>query len=672
MAAIILDQGIGWGIVLGFGAFFAILMSLLTVAQKRYLQEYQTSEMFMTAHRSVKTGLVASAVVSSWTWAATLLQSSSVAYKYGVSGPFWYASGAAIQVLLFAILAIELKRKAPNAHTFLEIINVRYGKGTHLVFLFFGLATNVIVTAMLLLGGSAVVNALTGVNIIASCFLLPFGVLVYTLFGGLKATFLTDYVHTSVIFIIILSFLFTVYGSSDMIGSPQKMYDLLVQVSDKSCDKEKFKIDYPNIAEYPSYGICAVSDNEQGSFVTMASLQGLIFGIINIVGNFGTVFVDNAYWQRAIASRPSSTVKAYLIGGLSWFSIPFTLATTMGIAGVALVGAGKLEPLTDQDVSAGLVLPLAATALLGKAGAFAIMVLIFMAVTSAASAELVAVSSIYTYDIYRAYIHSGALGRQVIRQSHISIIAFGIIMSFLAIILHFIGIDLGYMYLLMGIISSPAVIPVTYTITWSKQSAIAAVSAALMGVVCGITAWLVTAQSLYHEITIKSTGENYPMLAGNLTSLITSGIIATVVSLIKPDNFDFEVTRSKLEILTDDEIVTHAVLEDPMEKDPVRLRAAYKFAVTSSVVLTIILIFIWPLPMYFSNYVFSKPFFTFWVAISMIWAICAAVSCTIYPVFESRNSIIRVFNGILKDIRGKDIIKNKRSSHEVVPEKNNA
>jgi len=56
------------------------------MAQKRYLQEEQSSEMFMTAHRSVKTGLVAAAVVSSMTWAATLLQSSSIAYKYGVSG----------------------------------------------------------------------------------------------------------------------------------------------------------------------------------------------------------------------------------------------------------------------------------------------------------------------------------------------------------------------------------------------------------------------------------------------------------------------------------------------------------------------------------------------------------------------------------------------------------
>jgi Na+/proline symporter len=49
--------------------------------------------------------------VSKWTWAATLLQSANVAYKYGVSGPFWYAAGATIQVLLFAVLAVEIKRK---------------------------------------------------------------------------------------------------------------------------------------------------------------------------------------------------------------------------------------------------------------------------------------------------------------------------------------------------------------------------------------------------------------------------------------------------------------------------------------------------------------------------------------------------------------------------------
>lgn len=154
------------------------VMAELLTQTCRYQGEVQTSEEFSTAGRTVKSGLVAAAVVSSWTWAATLLQSSAVAYKYGVSGPFWYASGATVQVLLFATLAIELKRKSPNAHTFLEVIKARYGVATHAVYITFGLVTNILVTAMLLTGGSAVASDLTGVPTAAACFLLPIGVVV--------------------------------------------------------------------------------------------------------------------------------------------------------------------------------------------------------------------------------------------------------------------------------------------------------------------------------------------------------------------------------------------------------------------------------------------------------------------------------------------------------------
>ena len=139
-----LSQGWGYGIVLGLGAVFAFGMVslsssklsessivngryqiLVTWILKRYNHELQTSEMFSTAGRTVKSGLVASAVVSSWTWAATLLQSSGIAYRYGVSGPFWYASGATVQILLFATIAIELKRRAPNAHVSVERNSIR-------------------------------------------------------------------------------------------------------------------------------------------------------------------------------------------------------------------------------------------------------------------------------------------------------------------------------------------------------------------------------------------------------------------------------------------------------------------------------------------------------------------------------------------------------------------
>lgn len=103
-----------------------------------------------------------------------------------------------VQVLLFGVMAIEIKRKAPTAHTICEIVKARWGFHAHITFLVFCFATNVIVTAMLLLGGSAVVNALTGMDIYAASFLIPIGVIVYTLAGGLKATFLASYIHSVV------------------------------------------------------------------------------------------------------------------------------------------------------------------------------------------------------------------------------------------------------------------------------------------------------------------------------------------------------------------------------------------------------------------------------------------------------------------------------------------
>lgn len=84
-----LSQGVGYGIIVGVGAAFALGMSCVSWYLAKYMNEKQDTEMFMTAKHTVKFGLTASAVVSSWTIVATLLTSTSYGYSYGVSGPFW-------------------------------------------------------------------------------------------------------------------------------------------------------------------------------------------------------------------------------------------------------------------------------------------------------------------------------------------------------------------------------------------------------------------------------------------------------------------------------------------------------------------------------------------------------------------------------------------------------
>ncbi|TBU55536.1 urea transporter [Dichomitus squalens] len=657
----ILPQGAGYGVVVGIGLFFSAFMVVLTAIQARYTGfSPKSSEEFNSASRSVKPGLIASGIVSAWTWAATLLQSSAVAYKDGISGPWWYGAGATVQVLLFAQLAAKLKLNAPHAHTWLEIVAARWGTVAHFVFMFFGLATNIIVSSMLILGGSATVNALTGMNTIAACFLIPLGVAIYVVVGGMRATLLCDYTHTSVLFAIIFVFIFTVYATSPKIGSFSAMHDLLAKAS----------------AEQP------VAGNAGGSYLTIRSKNGLIFGVINVIGNFATVFQDQAYWQRAIASRPATCVKAYLLGGLAWFAIPFMFSTTLGLAAVALRGDPDMRILSAADVSAGLPAPAAAAAILGKGGAAALLVVLFLAVTSATSAELIAVSSILTYDVYKKYFNPTATEEQILRVSHAMVALFAIVMGFLGLIFFYIGISMGWLYEFMGVVLGSAVVPIAMCVTWRKANKWGCIIGAIAGFCMGVMAWLVTTSALNGgELTVTTTGGDLEMLAGNLASIGVGGIVTIVVSTIWPENFDFEATRAINRPGNSQEVEKHlepsregsvdekkrdstevsiepmseeaAAAEEERELDPVALNKAFRLAAWASVVLTLVMLIIIPFPLFFAQTVYGVGGLTAWVVIGMIWAFCSAIAVVLYPLYESRQALFMITRGIIKDIFAK-------------------
>ena len=85
--------------------------------------------------------------------------------------------------------------------TFLQIVKARYGKPCFFLFTFYALLCAHIVTGSLVLGASATINALTDANLVACNFLLPIGIAVYVVAGGLRATFLVDLMHTVILFI---------------------------------------------------------------------------------------------------------------------------------------------------------------------------------------------------------------------------------------------------------------------------------------------------------------------------------------------------------------------------------------------------------------------------------------------------------------------------------------
>lgn len=92
--------------------------------------------------------------------------------------------------------------------------------------------------------------------------------------------------------------------------------------------------------------LCAPAVCSVGSRLSLPqSRDGLFFGLINLVGNFSTVFIDQSYWQSAIAATPSASWKGFLLGGLCWFAIPYVFVACFFFFSVF---CPELE--TDQDV----------------------------------------------------------------------------------------------------------------------------------------------------------------------------------------------------------------------------------------------------------------------------------------------------------------------------------
>jgi Na+/proline symporter len=97
--------------------------------------------------------------------------------------------------------------------------------------------------------------------------------------------------------IVLVIFVYLVYTASSKLGSPSVVYNHLVEVASKSRICEE-----PLSHDGQSCG--PVSGNYKGSYLTMLSSGGLVFGIINIVGNFGTVFVDNVSFTTIWMKNP--------------------------------------------------------------------------------------------------------------------------------------------------------------------------------------------------------------------------------------------------------------------------------------------------------------------------------------------------------------------------------
>jgi urea-proton symporter len=182
---------------------------------------------------------------------------------------------------------------------------------------------------------------------------------------------------------------------------------------------------------------------------------------------------------------------------------------------------------------------------------------------------------------------------------------------------------MGYIYLMMGCIISSAVIPATLTLTWGGQNWIAAAGSPVLGLACALIAWLVTAQKQCGGLTVECTGSNYPMLAGNVTALLSPIIFIPVLTFAfgqqnynwhsmaainQGDDSDIAARLNiDVESIRGQSVTTEMILDEAEQK---HLKKSAIIARSMTVFMTIAFLVLWPMPLYGTGYIFSKGFFT--------------------------------------------------------------
>ncbi|RCK63562.1 Urea active transporter [Candida viswanathii] len=662
----LLNQAAGYGVLVGVGSVFAIGMIITTLLLKKYLHENaRTTETFSVANRSVGTFLSASAVYSSWSWATEFVMLNSQVYNYGIQAAYYFGAGLAVQIAVMSMVGIHAKKKIPTAHTSLEVVEARYGRTAHLLYLVLALICNITSSSAMVLTVASLISIIAGnLHIVASTMLIPFGVLLYTVVGGLKATFLTDFVHTTIL-LIILCYLNTAVLTSEQVGGLNGLWDKLVAVS-----QTKY-----------------IEGNYEGSIITGKSQGAVIFGLVLTAGNFGLSVMDSAFWQKTFSASPRATVPAYLLTAFFIFSNVWPIGTIAGGALHFLESDPSFptypRKMTSYEVASGYVLPYVLKATLGNGAVGALLLVIYLAVTSTLSAQMVSVSSILSFDIYKKYVNPAAKNKSMIRVAHVGCVFFGFGIAGFCIMLHYVGVNMTWYTYFYPIVICPGVIPILFTITWARQTFWAAVLSPLIGLFAAIAVWLSTAYHYYGAINIDTLGGQLPALWGSLTALLLPGVASIVISFIKPEKFDWaELQKLDLLIKDDDDtssfiqaaneettekqedvdvkVETEQSSQDADEKEaqldrnkpqqlsPKELDFWIKVATVSAISILLITWVIWPMSLY-RNWIFSASYFKGYVTVSLIWLYATLIVIGFIPFYTGRHSVAIVFRGLYND-----------------------
>ena len=396
--------------------------------------KFQGLNNYLTANRNIGTFSLTTSLIASALGAWILFGPASASTWGGMGAIIGYSLGTAFPMFFLIFLGKKIRKEFPKGSTLVEFIRKKFGKSLFKLILLMTIFYMFIFLCAEVTAVAVLINYISGTELWLTALIVLLSTLIYTLYGGLKASIFTDNIQMIVIFVLLLISLIYINSFS---GS-QFSFEFI---------KEK----NPHLlsSEY---------------------IPGYTAGLTFFIAVAATNLFHQGNWQRVYAAKDYKTLKKSLI--FSFFVI-IPVVFYMGFAGMV---AFSIDPNIRPDLGFFSLLLKEKTTLLSV-----FIIVLGLALTISTVDTLInAISSLIVVD-----------GKAVFnfkkKTNHLKFSKFVIIfLSIISFVVASKGFDILYLFLLADLFCCAFVLTIFYSFYNKNISEKTAYIAIIIGLISGI------------------------------------------------------------------------------------------------------------------------------------------------------------------------------------------
>ena len=395
-----------------------------------YSKKYKGLNNYLVANRSVGTFSLTSSLVASALGTWILFGPASAATWGGIGAVIGYSLGTAFPLFAIIFIGKIFRNSYPNAKSLIEVVRLRFGKHIFKLILILSIFYMTIFLIAEVTAVSILMNYISGIELWITALIVITSSLFYTLYGGLRASIITDNIQFIVFIIFLLisfSFLF-------------------------SFNTNEFNFEFIN--------------KNKPKLISKDYLPNFTAGLTFFVAVAATNLFHQGNWQRVYAAKDNNVLKKSLSFA---FLIVIPIVFLMGFTG--LVSISKNSNVIPDLAFFSILLEEEVLTLS--------IIIIFLAISltmSSIDTLINAISSLVIVDGKKFFRHN----HNYLKISKQIIIALSVIAFFVASK----GLSILYLFLLADLLCCAAVLSVFYSFyskSFSEKTAYISIIVGLIG-----------------------------------------------------------------------------------------------------------------------------------------------------------------------------------------------